>query len=128
MAKKTQRTVSQDRMLSETFLDFAGPLLEEAGERPIKELVEAALKLAFMVWNSVVLETVNGGVEFTTTLRQCIAYDPYASAQIEKMISRKKALFGNDLRLVSDYEILEKDGEWRLRAEARAPAIRGSIC
>jgi len=50
-----------------------------------------------------------------------------SAIHIEKMISRKKALFGNDLRHVSDYESVEKDGEWRLRAEARAPAIKGSI-
>ena len=81
-----------------------------------------------MVWNSVALETVNGEVEYLAMLRECVACDPYATAQIEKMISRKRALFGDDPRLVGKYEIVEKEGEFRLRAEARAPAIRGSIC
>lgn len=128
MAKKTHRTAYQNRKISETFLDFASPLLEEAGEKANKEEVEVALKLASMVWTSVVLETVNGEVEHITTLRQCVAYDTYTVAQIEKLISRKKAMFGDDLRFVSEYEIVEKKGEFRLRAEARAPATMGSIC
>jgi len=38
------------------------------------------------------------------------------------MIARKQTQFGHDLRLVGQYEILERDGEWRLRVEARSPS------
>ena len=128
MAKKTHRTAYQDKKISETFLDFAGPLLEIAAEQRSMDLVKAALKLSFTVWNSVALDTVNGNDEYITALRKCLAEDPVSATHIEKMIFRKKALFGDDLRLVSDYQIVERDGEWRLRAEARAPGIKGNIC
>lgn len=80
------------------------------------------------MWNSIVLDRVNGNDEYVTVLRKCLAKDSVAVAHIEKMISRKKSSFGDDLRLVGDYEMVERDGEWRLRAEARAPAIKGSVC
>jgi hypothetical protein len=43
------------------------------------------------------------------------------SRLIEQMILRKQSSFGHDLRLIGKFKILEKNGEWRLRAEARAP-------
>jgi hypothetical protein len=39
---------------------------------------------------------------------------------MERMILRKRSLFGYDLRLIGEYEVVEHDGEWRLRVEARA--------
>jgi hypothetical protein len=38
-----------------------------------------------------------------------------------EMIRRKKSLFGHDLRLVGEYKLVQHEGEWRLRVEARAP-------
>jgi hypothetical protein len=58
---------------------------------------------------------------WVTRLRNLIAGQPPLVALIEQMILRKRSSFGHDLRLIGEFKILEKDGEWGLRAEARAP-------
>jgi len=110
-----------DRKISETFLEFAEPLLEKEGAPPTAQEAERVLQLASTIWNSVVYDTVHGNTEWVTRLRNQIAGHPPLEALIEQMILRKQSLFGHDLRLVGEFKILEKDGEWRLRAEARAP-------
>jgi hypothetical protein len=56
-----------------------------------------------------------------THIRQLTAGDPLVSAMVEQMLSRKRSEFGNDQRLVGDYQLSRKNGEWRLRVEARKP-------
>jgi hypothetical protein len=73
------------------------------------------------VWNAVVYDTVRGNTRFVTTVRKQLADHPPLAALTEQMILRKKSLFGRDLRLVGEYKLVEQDGEWRLRVEARAP-------
>lgn len=45
-------------------------------------------------------------------------------ALIQMMIARKKAMFDHDLRLIGEYQLMKKRGEWRLRAEARSPVVK----
>jgi hypothetical protein len=40
---------------------------------------------------------------------------------VEHMIARKRSLFGGDQRLIGEYKIFRRDGEVRLRAEAKSP-------
>uniref|UniRef100_A0A832A298 Uncharacterized protein n=1 Tax=Desulfacinum infernum TaxID=35837 RepID=A0A832A298_9BACT len=121
MVKRKERISFPDSKISETFLDFAEPLLLSAGAKITKHQFEKALRIAFTVWNSVVYDTVNGNSNFVTELKKYVADDPSAEALIERMISRKKTMFGDDLRLIGDYKIMNKKGQWRLRAEARDP-------
>ncbi len=106
--------------ISEAFLNFAEPLLGTEPQSRTREEVEGALKLAQLVWNAVVLDTVCGNSRFITELRERIAQQPPISALVEKLIARKQTQLGHDLRLVGQYEIVERDGEWRLRVEARS--------
>jgi hypothetical protein len=124
MVKKKLEISFPDRKISETFLDFAEPLLRTAGAQITKDQFEKALKLAFTVWNSVVLDTVNSDSHFVTELKKYVAEDVLSEALIQQMISRKKAMFGHDLRLIGEYKIMKEKGEWRLRAEARAPEVK----
>jgi hypothetical protein len=110
-----------DRKISETFLEFAEPLLGKEGAPPTAQEAEKVLQLAATIWNAVVYDTVHGNTEWVTRLRNLIAGQPPLVALIEQMILRKQSSFGHDLRLVGEFKILEKNGEWRLRAEARAP-------
>jgi hypothetical protein len=110
-----------DRKISETFLEFSEPLLETEGAPPTAQEAEKVLQLASTIWNAVVYDTVHGNTEWVTRLRNLIAGQPPLVALIEQMILRKRSWFGHDLRLIGEFKILEKDGEWRLRAEARAP-------
>jgi len=110
-----------ERKISETFLDFVAPLMAAAGAVATKGQVEQALKIAFTVWNSVVFDTKRGNTAYLTRIRQLTVNDPVSAALVEQMISRKRALFGDDLRLIGEYRLTQKNGEWRLWAEARDP-------
>ncbi len=124
MVRREDRTPLPNRKISETFLDFAGPFIETAGGEATKDQIEQILKIAFTVWNSVVLDAVGQ----VTELKQCFAGDALSTVLVEQMIARKKATFNDDLRLIGYYRIMKKYGEYYLQAEARAPVIKGSIC
>lgn len=121
-SRKIKKLTFPDRKISETFLDFASPLLEAEGRNPTKHEAEQVLKVAFTVWNSVVLDSVNGNTKYTEKLRQLTSDDPLSAALVEKMISRKQDIFSDDHRLIGEYKLSSKKGELRLRAEARSPA------
>lgn len=121
MAKEKDRAAFPNRKISETFLDFAEPLLETVDGKAGKDRIEKILRIAFTVWNSVVFDTVGGNGDCVAKLRQCIENDQVAVALIEFMILRKKAIFGDDLRLIGEYRVTKRFGGWKLRAEAKDP-------
>lgn len=121
MATNTERMAYPNRKISETFLAFAAPLLEAAGVNATKDHVESALKIAFTVWNSVVYDMVNGKTHWVNQISQLTAKDPESLALVEMMITRKKKMFRDDLRLIGEYRLTKRSGEWHLWAEAREP-------
>jgi len=108
-----------DTKISEAFLAFAEPLLEKEGDQPTAQEVEKVLQLASTIWNAMVLDTVRGNNEWVTKVRNQMAGHPPLEAMVEQMLARKQSLFRHDLRLVGDIKIICKEGEWRLRVEAR---------
>lgn len=108
------------RKISETFLDYASPLLDPLG-LPTKEQMEQALKIAFTVWNSAVYDAVSGESHHLAQVRELAAVNPIVAALIESMIQRKQELFADDERLVGKFTFVKSEGEWRLRVEARDP-------
>ncbi len=121
MARNPEPLTFPDRKISETFLHFAEPLLSGLGSNATDDQMNEALKIAFVVWNSVVYESVNGETRLVAQLRQSTAHDPELSLFIAQLIFRKHNLFGDDHRLVGEFKLTRKDGELRLRAEARDP-------
>jgi hypothetical protein len=97
--------------------------LDAAGVNATEEHVEKALKIAFTVWNSVVYDTVNGKTHWVAQIRQLAAKDPESSALLEMMITRKKKLFRDDLRLIGEYKLTRRSGGWHLWAEARKAEV-----
>jgi len=107
--------------ISATFLEFATPILgNESGSLTANE-IERILSVAFVVWNAVVYDKVHGDTEWVTRLRKQAGQDAQLLVLIDDLIARKQTQFGHDLRLVGKYEIVENNGEWRLRVEARSP-------
>ena len=121
MVTKTSRAHTPVGKISEAFLDFASPLIDAAGPEAGPPELEPILKIAFSVWNAVVIDTVNGDSRFVDAIRQATAAAPGASALVESLLSRKRLVFANDDRLIGNYELLQKNGKWILRAEARDP-------
>ena len=111
-----------NRKISETFLEFSSPLLDAIGQAATKDQVEKVLQITYSVWNSIVLDTSSGFQKNISMLRETIKGDQMASAMIEQLISRKMELYADDLRLIGEFSITQKKGEWRLRADARDPS------
>jgi hypothetical protein len=122
MVQKTKKAKFPQRKISETFLDFSSPILDSLGQDVTKYKVEQVLKIAFTAWNAVVIDTVKGNSQYVAQLRQLTRDDPMSAALIEQMISRKKDMFSDDLRMIGEYRVTQKRGEWRLWAEARDPS------
>ncbi len=112
-----------DRKISETFLELTWPLIELQGSEAAKEDIEQILKLAFTVWNAVVFDSANGNDQFVTSIRQLTASDPLSACLMEALLTRKRIEFADDDRLVGEYILFQKNGEWRLRVEARNPIV-----
>ena len=113
-----------DTKISETFLRFAAPLTEPLGPAITKDQFEEALKIAFTVWNAVVYDAVAGNDQYISSVRGLTSGDPTTAALIEGLIRRKEVEFGDDGRLIGEYTLRQKNGEWNLRAEARRPSSR----
>lgn len=110
-----------ERRISAAFLDFASPLIEATGPEAGSVEFASILKLAFTAWNAVVLDTVNEDTRFVAAIREATAVEPGAAALLEQLLERKRLVFGDDNRLVGNYELRQEAGEWILRAEARDP-------
>ena len=109
------------RKISETFLDFATPILRSTGERATEEDIDQILRVAFTIWNGVVYDKVNGNNHYVQQIRELTSRDPFSRSLADQLINRKLKLFADDDRLVGEYKITYKDGELHMRAEARVP-------
>jgi hypothetical protein len=121
MPNESQLTAFPDRKISETFLHFAEPLLVSLGPDATEHQMEEVLKVAFVVWNAVVYDTAVGDPRPLVLVREAISSEPPIAEAIEELVVRKRSLFADDHRLVGEYKLIRKDGELRLRAEARDP-------
>jgi hypothetical protein len=121
MARTRTREKLSIRKISETFLDFAAPLLDPLGAEATEHEMENALKIAFTVWNAVVFDAVDRSSRWVDQLRNLAGHDPRVWAVVEQLVARKKSLFGNDQRLIGEYQLYRQHGELPLRAEAKQP-------
>ena len=110
-----------DRKISETLLHFAGltpdALPSDAPERRARE----ALTVACTVWNAVVFADVLNDHAHLDNVRRLIAGTPEAAVLVEQLISRKRALFADDERLIGNFEVTRTEDGINVHAEARDP-------
>lgn len=121
--KRPTTTQSSNRKISETLLDFAEPLLESLGKRPSPDIVESTLKVAWAVWNAVVMEQTTGEGSILVALRHQVGGDPMTRSIFEELIERKRSTpgFAADHRIMGELKMVKRNGEWSLRLEARTP-------
>lgn len=101
--------------ISATLLAFAEPLLGSAPESLTWEEVEGALTLAWTVWNAAVMDATRENPQFLAEMRKLVAQEYPIAQMVEGLITRKQTQFGHNLRLLGEYRILKRAGEWRLR-------------
>ena len=119
MVRPKSRINFPNRKISETFLEFAEPLLVPLGPSATEHEMNQALQIAFAVWNAVVYETANDDTQYLQMLQDLTAGQPEIVALVNQLIERKRYQFGNDHRLVGHFELTIHEGELNLRAEAR---------
>lgn len=110
-----------DRKISDTFLQFSNPLLEEFGPSLTEEQMEKTLIITWTVWNAVVHADVAGNEEVLDRLRASTEHDAQIKECVEFLIHRKRMAFDDDQRLIGEYQLYRKDGGVRLRAVAHDP-------
>jgi hypothetical protein len=121
MARAHAREKFSQRKISATFLEFAEPLWVPLVAEATDQELEQVFMVAFTVWNAVVFDAVAGNHRQVEEMRKLTAHDPGIQAVVEHLIARKQSLFGNDDRLIGEYRLERRQGELRLRAEARRP-------
>jgi hypothetical protein len=124
MAKSKPTLKYPDRKISDTFLQFAEPLLDAIGPNATEVEMEQPLKIAWTVWNAVVYADAGENGRILDGLRASIGNDPRVEGFVEALIDRKRTAFGDDCLLIGEYTLFRKDGQIRLRAEARDPSTK----
>ena len=114
--------MTAERKISETLLDFSMTVLNAIGDGVTKQEIESVLRITYLVWNAVNLDTLKGGTKYVMLLRQTIGKDFIGRIVVEELIARKQNEFGDDLRLIGEYSFRMVKGEWRLRADVRDPS------
>jgi hypothetical protein len=85
-----------------------------------KEL-QHILMIGFTVWNSVTFADAVGKDTPMKEISKILKEKPDCRPLIERLIERKKTLYGDDNRLIGDYQVRTVNGEVRLKVEAGSP-------
>lgn len=110
-----------NRKISETFLEFAAPLLHTIpGEAPVRE-VRKALEVAYTAWNAVVFADVLNNNRYIDQVRRLTASAAEVAMLMEQMIARKRELFADDARLIGEWSVKGAEDGINLHADARDP-------
>ena len=123
MTRPKSRINIPDRKISETFLEFAEPLLVPLGPCATEYEMNQVLQIAFVVWNAVVYESVNANDHCLEMLQELTAGQPEVVSLVNQLIERKRNQYGNDNRIVGDFKLTIRSGELNLRVEARDPTV-----
>ena len=110
-----------DRKISETFLEFAGPIVRDLPSEAPEHRARQALQVAFTVWNAVIFADVLKDHAYIDQIRHITVGNPEARLLVEQMIVRKRELFADDQRMIGDWEVTRTEEGINVRADARDP-------
>lgn len=89
-------------------------------ENTTEDQIRTFFELGFMVWNAVLLDSVNKNNFYKGYIEDLLSQNPGFDMFIRPLIERRKTLFANDKRLIGNFTVIYKDGNLNVRAEARA--------
>ena len=115
------RTTYRNRKISETFLNFAAPVLDDLPSEAPEHRAREALQVCFTAWNAVVFADVLNDRQHLDEILRLTADNPKAAIFMEQLIARKRALFADDERLIGSWEVTRTEDGINLRADARDP-------
>ncbi len=111
------RAFGAGRKLSETVLDFARPMLDVVGARRDVDDLRAALGFAIAVWNAAVDAATTSEVP---TLGADLDAPPWSEWR-EPLLTRKRARFAHDRRLVGYWHVGRDRDQFDVQMETRVP-------
>lgn len=111
------------KKLSEAFLEFIEPALEVFGDPAPRTLPhDAACAMGHVVWNAVVMESLNPGKDYLTAAKAHGGEVPEVSALMDQLAQRKRNLFADDNRLIGVYDIkIKPDGTFSMWTQIVEP-------
>lgn len=115
------RLTYPDRKISETFLHFAEPLLQDLDSEAPERRAQVALELSFVAWNAVIFADVLNDHRHLDEIRRLTAEKPDTALLMEQLIARKRGLFADDQRMIGTWEVTRTEDGINLRADARDP-------
>jgi hypothetical protein len=116
-----KRTAYPNRKISETFLHFAAPLLDNLPSVALEHRFRQALDVCFAAWNAVVFADVLNDHRHLDDIRRLTGDRPETALLMEHLIDRKRALFADDKRMIGSWELTRTENGINLRADARDP-------
>jgi hypothetical protein len=114
-------TAYPNRKISETFLHFAAPMLDNLPSEAPEHRAQQALEVSFTAWNAVIFADVLNDHRYLDEIRRLTADNPEIALHMEQLIARKRALFADDERLIGTWEVTWTEDGINLRADARDP-------
>ena len=118
---KERAQVFPKRKISETFHDFAVPLLESLRDGAPDREIHKALEVAYTAWNAVIFADVLNNNRYIDEVRRLRANAAGPAILMERMIARKRELFADDARLIGDWSVKRTADGINLRADGRDP-------
>ena len=110
-----------DRKISETFLQFAAPLLHALRSETPERQAHEALEVAYTAWNAVIFADVLNDNRYLEEARRLTANTAGPAMLMEQMIARKRELFAEDTRLIGNWKVTSTEDGINLHADARDP-------
>ena len=116
-----RRTAYPNRKISETFLHFAAPMLNNLPSEAPEHRAQQALEVSFTAWNAVIFADVLNDHRYLDEIRRLTADNPEIALHMEQLIARKRALFADDERLIGTWGVTRTEDGINVRADARDP-------
>ena len=110
-----------DRKISETLLHFAQLTPDSLPSEAPQRRAHDALTVACTVWNAVIFADVLNDDQHLNDVRRRIASTAEAAVLVEQLIARKRTMFGDDERLIGNFEVTRTEEGINVHAEARNP-------
>ena len=117
---------SSSTKISETLLEFVGPIIELWGPPRTPRHLEKLLMVAVVAWNGVIVADAGDASHLDDARRRLSAISNPAEAKLmtsllEDLVERKRVPpFRDDRRMVSDCKVdCSADGLFHIHAEAR---------
>ena len=112
------------KKISQTLLEYLEPFLNAFGDDISREELENLLFVGTTVWNACVVDAWHGSETYVNQVRKELGNIPPPELT-DYLIERKRTAFAHDLRAISNPQVLNKDGELVIRAEARGDPAKG---